>query len=89
MLLDWVSLKHVSGRSIVLETTDAQVTLKLKGKISEEQTVLLTNSYLLQEKLPKSEIYLKSLESYGHHLVAQLRGYLAIIHPGRAKMLSG
>ena len=63
MLLVGVSLKQVSGRSIVLETMDAQVTLKLKRKVSEEQTVSLTNLYALQEKLPKSKVlFLKSLE---------------------------
>ena len=40
-----------------LETTDAQVTFKIKGKILEGQTVLPTNSYSLQEKLL----------SYGHY----------------------
>ena len=67
MLLDWASLKQASGRGIRLKNTDAQVTLELKGKVSEEQTDLPTNSYALQEKLPKSKIYLKSLETYGHH----------------------
>ena len=47
MLLVWVNLKHASGRGIGLETTDAQVTFKTEGKISEGQTVLLTNSNLL------------------------------------------
>ena len=64
---------------------DTQVTLELKGKVSEEQTDLLMNSYSLQEKLPKFKIYLKSLETYGCHLVAKLRGYIAILHPGKPK----
>ena len=38
MLLDWVSLKHASGRSIGLENMDAQVTLKIKGKRTDSFT---------------------------------------------------
>ena len=38
MLLDWVSFKHASGRSIGLENTDAQVTLKIKGKRTDSFT---------------------------------------------------
>ena len=48
MPLVWVSLKRASGRSIGLETTDAQVIFKTKRKILEGQTVLLTNSNSFQ-----------------------------------------
>ena len=45
-----------------MKNTDAQLTLELKGTVSEGQTFLLTNLYSFQEKLPKSKIYWKSLK---------------------------
>ena len=60
---------------------DTQVALKLKGKVSEEQTVLLTNSYSLQEKLPKPKIYLKSLDRYNPSLNSKIKGVSCYISP--------
>ena len=42
-----------------MENMDAQLTFEFEKRISEGQTFSLTNLYSLQEKLPKSETYLK------------------------------
>ena len=80
MLLDWVSLKHAFGRSIGLENMDAQLTLEFKGKISEEQTVLLTNLYSLQEKLPKSKILFEIIREIKPITKKQSKGGILLYH---------
>ena len=41
-----------------MKNTDAQLTLELKGTVSEGQILLPPNPYSLQEKLLKSEIFI-------------------------------